>query len=158
VDIACYRSPIGIVEIQCDNEIIRSLRFCEEAKDVSVHSVMLKNCLIQLDEYFTGRRKTFDLSATQEGTPFRQQVWDALLDIPFGETVSYADIARKIGKRNAARAVGSSCGSNRLWLIVPCHRVVGADGSLTGYAGGIERKKWLLAHEAKLANGGTGTV
>ena len=102
----------------------------------------------QLDEYFAGTRQTFDLHIRLHGTAFQRQVWDALMKIPFGQTRSYGEQARHIGLPDAPRAVGAANGQNPVSIIVPCHRVIGANGALTGYAGGIERKRWLLAHEA----------
>lgn len=103
----------------------------------------------QLDEYFAGRRRAFELPMQARGTEFQQRVWGALLEIPFGETRSYGEQARRIGDSKAVRAVGLANGRNPIPVIVPCHRVIGADGSMTGFGGGIERKKWLLAHEAR---------
>jgi methylated-DNA-[protein]-cysteine S-methyltransferase len=101
----------------------------------------------QLDEYFAGNRRTFDLQLRPEGTPFQHLVWNELRKIPFGETASYGEIAARIGRPGAARAVGAANGRNPLPIVVPCHRVIGADGSLTGFGGGIENKAWLLDHE-----------
>lgn len=101
----------------------------------------------QLNEYFAGARRTFDLPLAAHGTPFQARVWTALRDIPFGAAVSYAELARRIGSPDAVRAVGAANGRNPLSIVVPCHRVIGADGSLTGFGGGIERKRWLLDHE-----------
>jgi methylated-DNA-[protein]-cysteine S-methyltransferase len=103
----------------------------------------------QLEEYFRGERRVFDLPLALEGTPFQQKVWRALLEIPFGTTTSYGEVARQIGKESwtAARAVGSANGQNPVVIIVPCHRVIGADGSLTGFGGGLPLKRWLLSHE-----------
>jgi methylated-DNA-[protein]-cysteine S-methyltransferase len=103
----------------------------------------------QLSEYFAGGRSEFDLPLAAEGTAFQRKVWTALCTIPYGETLSYGELARRIGQPTAARAVGLANGSNPLPIVVPCHRVIGADGSLTGFGGGIERKRWLLAHEAR---------
>jgi methylated-DNA-[protein]-cysteine S-methyltransferase len=102
----------------------------------------------QLDEYFAGERFVFDLHVRLHGTAFQRQVWDALMEIPFGQTRSYGEQARRIGVPDAPRAVGAANGQNPVSIIVPCHRVIGANGALTGYGGGIERKRWLLAHEA----------
>ena len=102
----------------------------------------------QLDAYFEGKRASFDLQITPEGTDFQQKVWKELTKIPFGETRSYMDIAKKLGNPKAIRAVAAANGKNPLWIIIPCHRVIGSDGSLTGYAGGLWRKKWLLEHES----------
>lgn len=101
----------------------------------------------QLAAYFAGTLKVFDLKLAAEGTPFQNTVWRALMDIPFGETESYGALAKRIGSEGAARAVGLANGHNPIAIVVPCHRVIGANGSLTGYGGGIERKKWLLEHE-----------
>ena len=101
----------------------------------------------QLKEYFDGTRRTFDLTLLPEGTAFQKMVWDALRDIPYGTTISYQELANRIGAEKAARAVGAANGANPIPIIIPCHRVIGADGSLTGYGGGIERKRWLLDFE-----------
>ena len=104
----------------------------------------------QLEEYFAGERREFSLALAAEGTDFQRQVWQALCTIPYGATVSYGDIARQIGNPNAVRAVGLANGRNPISIIVPCHRVIGADGSLTGYGGGLERKRFLLALERRV--------
>jgi len=109
------------------------------------------NAKAQLDEYFAGERSAFDLELDLRGSAFQRAVWDALLEIPYGETRSYGEIARRIGRPDRARAVGAANGSNPVSIVVPCHRVIGADGSLTGYGGGLERKRWLLEHEAGVA-------
>ncbi|WP_018718933.1 methylated-DNA--[protein]-cysteine S-methyltransferase [Arhodomonas aquaeolei] len=103
----------------------------------------------QLDAYFAGDREGFDLALAPAGTAFQRRVWDALLAIPYGETASYGDVARRLGTPGAARAVGLANNRNPIAVIIPCHRVIGADGSLTGYGGGLERKRWLLAHERR---------
>jgi methylated-DNA-[protein]-cysteine S-methyltransferase len=103
----------------------------------------------QLAQYFDGARREFDLPLQLEGTEFQRRAWEALLEIPYGETRSYGEQARRIGLPDAARAVGAANGQNPVSIIVPCHRVIGANGALTGYGGGIERKRWLLAHEAQ---------
>jgi len=109
----------------------------------------------QLEEYFDGERVEFGVPLDTDGaTPFRRNVWNALLDIPYGATVSYGELARQLGAPNAARAVGAANGSNPISIIVPCHRVIGSAGSLTGYAGGVERKRFLLRHEAEVAQRG----
>jgi methylated-DNA-[protein]-cysteine S-methyltransferase len=102
----------------------------------------------QLEQYFAGERVEFDLALDMHGTQFQRDVWDALLTIPYGETCSYGEIAKRIGRPDRARAVGAANGSNPVSIIVPCHRVIGSDGSLTGYGGGLPRKRWLLDHEA----------
>lgn len=107
----------------------------------------LPDVIRQLDEYFSGERHTFDLPMRLDGTAFQKIVWEALLEIPYGATWSYGELARRIGNPKASRAVGLANGRNPISILVPCHRVIGADGSLTGYGGGVERKRWLLAHE-----------
>ena len=107
----------------------------------------LPSAVRQLDEYFTGKRRDFNLPLALRGTPFQEQVWQALTEIPYGATWSYGQLAERIGNPRAVRAVGLANGRNPISILVPCHRVIGADGSLTGYGGGLERKRWLLAHE-----------
>jgi len=143
-----YHSPIGWLEIQASRDAVTSLVVCGERKDdVCGDSPALVECVRQLDEYFNGRRKCFDLKVRQSGTEFQQSVWNALTTIPFGKTVSYGDVARMLNNPKSSRAVGAANGQNKVWIIVPCHRVIGANGAMTGYAGGIERKIWLLEHE-----------
>jgi methylated-DNA-[protein]-cysteine S-methyltransferase len=110
-------------------------------------SAVLAAARAQLGEYFAGRRQTFDLPLAPAGTPFQRRVWEALRALGHGETVSYAELARRAGAPGAARAIGAANGRNPIPIVVPCHRVIGADGSLTGFGGGVERKEWLLAHE-----------
>jgi methylated-DNA-[protein]-cysteine S-methyltransferase len=109
----------------------------------------LNRVIDQLNEYFSCKRQTFDLELAPRGTPFQLAVWNALLEIPYGETISYAELARRIGKPAAVRAVGAANGANPIPVIIPCHRVIGSNGTLTGYGGGIERKQWLLVHEGR---------
>ena len=102
----------------------------------------------QFEEYFNGDRTVFDLKLNPSGTDFQKKVWDALLQIPFGKTISYLELSKQLGDVKAIRAVASANGKNPLWIVVPCHRVIGTNGDLTGYAGGLHRKKWLLEHES----------
>ena len=120
------------------------------ARDAGRAADMLVEARRQLDAYFDGRLTTFDISLAPCGTPFQQRVWTALRAVAFGDTVSYAEIARRIGAPNAVRAVGAANGRNPLPIVVPCHRVIGANGDLTGFGGGIDRKRWLLQHEGAL--------
>ncbi|HFC11377.1 MAG TPA: methylated-DNA--[protein]-cysteine S-methyltransferase [Anaerolineae bacterium] len=113
------------------------------------NEVVLQAAIEQIEDYFAGKRKVFDLPLAPRGTLFQQQVWEAVGNIPFGETASYGGIAGKIGRKKAARAVGAANGQNPLPIIIPCHRVIGSNGKLTGYGGGLQLKKWLLAHESK---------
>lgn len=115
-------------------------------------SALLKRAQRQLLEYFAGKRDRFDVPLRLEGTDFQRQVWAALAQIPFGSTCSYAELARRIGRPQAVRAVGSANGANPVSIIIPCHRVIGANGALTGYGGGLPRKHWLLAHEGHFEN------
>jgi methylated-DNA-[protein]-cysteine S-methyltransferase len=154
-----YRSPLGWIEIRASHDAVTSLVFCNEQKNEVCSnwlcrfsepgSSILTECVHQLDEYFSGRLTKFDLPVMQNGTKFQRDVWKALMDIPFGKTVSYGDVAKMLDNPKAVRAVGAANGNNGVWIVVPCHRVIGADGSLTGYAGGLDRKKWLLAHEER---------
>ena len=105
----------------------------------------------QLDAYFAGELETFDLDLDPHGTPFQQRVWDELTRIPYGETISYSELAHRLGDPKLVRAVGLANGRNPISIVIPCHRVIGADGSLVGYGGGLERKRWLLEHEAVAA-------
>lgn len=145
------QSPIGIVEIESDDAFIRSVKFVDEVGENSAEQPeVLKACSKQLQEYFSGERKTFTVDLQQEGTNFQQQVWKELLEIPFGKTMSYLALSKKLNNVGAIRAVGTANGKNHIAIIVPCHRVIGSDGKLTGYSGGLHRKKWLLEHEAKM--------
>lgn len=112
----------------------------------------------QLNEYFAGTRVNFELPLAAQGTVVQKEVWRALTEIPYGETRSYGEIARQLGKPKASRAIGAANGRNPISIIVPCHRVIGSDGSLTGFGGGIERKQWLLAHEARVRGAGASSI
>jgi methylated-DNA-[protein]-cysteine S-methyltransferase len=144
-----FKSEIGEVEITATNKGITGIFFVDSAKAKANPNQHTQKCKEQLIEYFEKDRQEFDLECDPEGTEFQQQVWQALLTIPFGQVASYADIARKINNPKAVRAVGAANGKNPLTIIVPCHRVIGANGTLTGYASGLERKQWLLQHESK---------
>lgn len=145
---AYYSSPIGLIELTASDKGIATLFFVEEKKyDENLTDPFLKDCLKQLDEYFNEGRKVFDITLDPSGTEFQLKVWKELLNIPFGRTISYLDLALALGDKNATRAVGSANGKNPISLIVPCHRVIGNDGKLTGYGGGLWRKEWLLKHE-----------
>ena len=156
-----YNSPLGIIKIKISDIYINELTFLNEEKEIQNETIelsadgkkLLQKCMLQLDEYFSGNRKIFDLPIQQRGTPFQQNVWNELIQIPFGKTISYMQLAQQLGNVKAIRAAASANGRNNLCIVVPCHRVIGSDGSLTGYAGGLSRKKWLLDHENKFANG-----
>ncbi len=132
-----------------EGEII-SLKFVDRCKKKLVQCPSVKVAVQQLSEYFMGTRRAFDLPLDLHGTTFQRQVWGHLLSIPFGHTTTYQEIAQAIGRPRAVRAVGAANARNPISIIVPCHRVLGSDGSLTGYGGGIWRKEWLLKHEGYL--------
>lgn len=144
-----YASPAGWLQINCSEEHITSVLFVDAPSDANDRNGLLHNCKRQLDEYFKGARKVFDLPTNQTGTVFQKNVWELLSRIPFGKTISYHDLSRQYGNVKAIRAVAAANGKNSLAIIVPCHRVIGSNRHLTGYAGGLWRKQWLLVHEAK---------
>ena len=140
-------SPVGLLEICGEDEWITAVNFADTVQKEIISSPVVVKCALQLAEYFTGKRKAFDLPLQPDGTEFQQKVWKQLQLIPFGETISYHTLAMRLGDPKATRAVGLANGKNLISIIVPCHRVIGANGKLTGYAGGLWRKKWLLNHE-----------
>lgn len=146
-----YKSPIGEIEIKGADKEICSVNFVKRRKRGGSASLSpaLKECVKQLDEYFKGKRRIFELMLRMGGTDFQKAVWLSLLGVAYGETASYADIAKAIGRPKAVRAVGNSNRLNPIGIIVPCHRVIGSSGDLTGYGGGLWRKEWLLEHERK---------
>jgi len=163
IQISFFNSPIGILEIKASDEYIHSLLFNStlkstgnvfniESKEQNNHPVIVE-CERQLTEYFDGDRTAFDFPFQQEGSAFQQQIWAELLKIPFGRTISYLKLSKRIQNVKAIRAIGTANGSNAISIVVPCHRVIGSNGDLTGYSGDLWRKKWLLDHEGKFANG-----
>lgn len=145
---AYYNSPIGLLEVISDESSILALEFVEEAGDKNGEMpLILKSALQQVDEYFKGKRKKFDLELKTNGTEFQQKVWKQLIEVPYGETSNYGKLAKAIGNEKASRAVGGANNKNKIAIIIPCHRIIGANGSLVGYAGGLWRKEWLLQHE-----------
>ncbi|MDB2385229.1 methylated-DNA--[protein]-cysteine S-methyltransferase [Polaribacter sp.] len=148
---AYYKSPIGTAKITGDQDGIQSINIIEDDIETSNNvPVCLQDCVSQLEEYFTKNRKNFNLKLNPKGTEFQQKVWKELQEIPFGKTTTYLQQSKNLGNIKAIRAVASANGKNPLCIVIPCHRVIGSDGSLTGYAGGIWRKKWLLQHENAL--------
>lgn len=148
METAFIESPLGITKIVGDENGISEISVLSEGAVTTEIPTQLKECVSQLREYFDGQRNHFDFKLNPQGTDFQQRVWQELLNIPFGKTMSYLDLSKKLGDVKAIRAVASANGKNPLWIVVPCHRVIGTDGSLTGYAGGLWRKKWLLEHES----------
>ena len=140
-------SPVGELSISVDDA--GRVQFIHFGTADTSSSGDCSHVIAQLEQYFAGKRKTFDLELAPRGTPFQLAVWNELLQIEYGDTITYAELARRIGKPNAVRAVGAANGANPIPLIVPCHRVIGSNGTLTGYGGGIERKQWLLALEGR---------
>ena len=152
-----FETPLGVMRVEEDAQGITSLRFVDGPLDEigsSADGRWLADAEAQVREYFAGARRSFDLPLSLSGSDFQRRVWRALMDIPFGETRSYGDVAEALGKPGAARAVGMANNTNPVLIVVPCHRVVGSSGRLTGYAGGLERKRSLLELERTLANRG----
>ena len=148
------KSPLGTLEIEGDDNGVIAITFLD--KDTSPTAVIpesLQGVVKQLNEYFTKKRTVFELKLAPQGTAFQTKVWSALQNIPFGKTASYSDMAKTLGDPKVIRAAASANGKNPIAIVIPCHRVIGSDGSLTGYAGGLHRKKWLLEHESLMRQG-----
>lgn len=157
-----FDSPLGLVRIDGDANGVSRI----SCTDISPHESSLNllrpdeldepvhQAVVQLREYFEGERQTFDFKLNPSGTTFQQSVWQGLLQVPFGTTCSYLTLSRQLGDEKAIRAVAAANGRNPLWIVVPCHRIIGSDGSLTGYAGGLWRKQWLLEHEGAMTRSG----
>lgn len=151
-EVAYLKSPIGWMEIHGNEEGITAVKYLNDAPTAIAHvSLYLQECIAQLEAYFDGKLRVFDLPLKLKGTDFQLKVWNELQKIPYGVTISYIDLARKHGNAGAVRAVGHANGQNPVNIIVPCHRVIGANGKLTGYGGGLWRKEWLLKHEKSLS-------
>ncbi|TAL46843.1 MAG: methylated-DNA--[protein]-cysteine S-methyltransferase [Chitinophagaceae bacterium] len=152
-----YHSPVGMLKICGTENFISEVSFYDKVQKADSRKKnlppLLIQCVEQLIQYFHGERRKFELPIHQGGTKFQQDVWSELMTIPFGRTLSYMELARKTGDTKAIRAVGAANGKNNVAIIVPCHRVIGSNRELIGYAGGLWRKKWLLEHEAKVAYG-----
>lgn len=142
-------TPIGVLEVIGNSEGLSAVVF-KDAETGAISKKIpqeLKDAVLQLQEYFEGKRKEFSLKLSPKGTDFQKRVWKQLEEIPFGKTMTYQQMANKLGDPKVIRAAASANGKNPISIIIPCHRVIGSDGSLTGYAGGLHRKKWLLEHE-----------
>ena len=139
-------SPVGLLKIVDDNQAITEIGFCEE-KTEETYSDLSSLCILQLQEYFAGKRKVFTLPLAPLGTPFQRRVWEALCQIPYGETKCYQEIAIMVGNEKASRAVGLANNKNPISIVIPCHRVIGKNGSLVGYGGGLNNKTTLLILE-----------
>lgn len=148
IAVVCIKTPIGICKIKGSELGVSQVSILDEEVAVSdTIPKVLKSCVTQLEEYFKGERKVFELQLDYNGTEFQKTVWRSLSNISYGKTTTYLKQARLLGDEKAIRAVATANGKNPFWIVSPCHRVVGTDGSLTGYAGGLWRKKWLLEHE-----------
>lgn len=147
METAHIKTSLGIATIIGDENGISVISVADEGTVSTIIPTVLQEAVSQLNDYFEGKRTDFDFVLNPKGTDFQQRVWKGLLEIPFGKSMSYMDLSKKLGDVKAIRAVASANGKNPLWIVVPCHRVIGTDGSLTGYAGGLWRKKWLLEHE-----------
>ena len=152
-----YESPTGLIRIGGTETYISELIFIDNKSQIKHGkpgiSDVLHHCTEQLIEYFQGKRRDFNIPIHQEGTEFQSEVWSKLLEVPFGKTWSYAELSRIIGDPKAVRAVAGANSKNKISIIVPCHRIIGTDKSLTGYSGGLMRKKWLLQHEFRIKHG-----
>lgn len=146
---AFYKSKVGIIEAKGMDGLIEEINFIDDINETNPGNLpdYLHECIAQLDEYFNHKRKEFTVKIKFNGTEFQKRVWNQLLNIPFGKTISYLDLAEKLGNPKVIRAAASANGKNKLAILVPCHRVIGSNGELVGYAGGLWRKKILLNHE-----------
>jgi len=153
-----YQSPIGLLRIAGNEQFISEITFVDNIEKPAVDRkkqlpTLVIQCLEELIQYFHGERKSFTLPINQTGSAFQQKVWNELTGIPYGKTISYLELSRRLGDSKAIRAAAAANGRNNVAIIVPCHRVIGSNNKLVGYAGGLWRKKWLLEHEAKLTYG-----
>lgn len=148
--IDCFiNTPLGITKISGDVDGVSSITVLNSEEPLTdIIPEELQECVTQLREYFDGQRKQFTFKINPQGTDFQKRIWKLLLDIPYGKTTTYLELSKTHGDVKAIRAVANANGKNPLWIVVPCHRVIGTDGSLTGYAGGLHRKQWLLEHES----------
>jgi methylated-DNA-[protein]-cysteine S-methyltransferase len=157
VTFAYYDSPIGVLKIAGTDLYITEISFAEKenepASNLAEPTPIIHRCIEQLIEYFSGTRQIFDIPYHQSGTEFQEKVWAKLAEINYGNTYSYGDLAKKLGDPKVIRAAAAANGKNKLMILVPCHRVIGADRSLVGYAGGMPKKKWLLQHEFRIKHG-----
>jgi methylated-DNA-[protein]-cysteine S-methyltransferase len=147
METACIKTPLGMATITGNENGISVIAIADDGVVSEAIPLVLQGVVTQLNDYFEGKRTEFDVLLNPQGTDFQKKVWNGLLQIPYGKTMSYLELSKQLGDVKAIRAVASANGKNPLWIIIPCHRVIGTDGSLTGYAGGLWRKKWLLELE-----------
>jgi len=145
------QSKIGYLIIVASEQYVQEIRFSDEQPDRGETNEITSKCVLQLKEYFAGERREFDMPVHAKGTEFQVRVWEELMKVPFGQQVTYQDLAEKVGDIKMARAIGMASSKNRISIIVPCHRIIGSSGKLTGYAAGLWRKDWLLKHERLVA-------
>ncbi len=153
-----YHSPVGLLKIAATENFITEILFIDNIEKPHIDHKkkippIIINCIEQLIQYFNGERRIFDFVMNQDGTEFQKKVWHELFNIPFGKTISYLELARRLGDTKVIRAAASANGKNNIVIVVPCHRVIGSKNDLVGYGGGLWRKRWLLEHEAKIAHG-----
>ena len=148
--VAYYSSPVGDLLIESENEKIITVNFLKDNKVIETRTPVIDQCMEELDEYFKGKRKFFSFEMDLIGTDFQKKVWTELLNIPYGKTISYEALALRVGNIKTIRAVGLANGQNPIAIVVPCHRVIGKNGDLVGYGGGMDNKIWLLRHEGAL--------
>jgi methylated-DNA-[protein]-cysteine S-methyltransferase len=153
-----YTSPIGRIKIVADPDCIQAITFVDDSESTSNNEgiespAVIHHCIDELIDYFNGSRTQFTVPIHQSGTDFQQKVWKELYEVPYAKTMSYADLAKKLGDTKVIRAAASANGKNKIAIIVPCHRIIGSDRNLTGYAWGLARKKWLLQHEFRIGLG-----
>ncbi|MEA1787563.1 methylated-DNA--[protein]-cysteine S-methyltransferase [Arenibacter sp. GZD96] len=149
MEIAYIPTPLGIAKIEGDANGVSKITILDGTENqTDIVPECLEDAVYQLREYFEGTRQHFELELQPEGTDFQKKVWQALQEIPFGKTISYLELSKRLGNAKAIRAVAAANGQNPLWIVIPCHRVIGSTGALIGYAGGLHRKQWLLAHES----------
>jgi methylated-DNA-[protein]-cysteine S-methyltransferase len=154
-----YHSPIGAMLLQANEQSISNVQFIDDQQlsnlemEETDSNPIIHQCIDELIEYFGGQRMAFTVPIDQEGTEFQQKVWKELYEVPFGKTLSYGELAKKLGDPKCVRAAASANGKNKIAILIPCHRIIGADQSLVGYAWGKSRKRWLLQHEFRLALG-----
>jgi len=153
-----YTSPIGRIKIVADKDCIQAITFIDDSVSTSNNEgiespAVIHQCIDELIDYFNGSRTQFTVPIHQSGTDFQQKVWKELYEVPYAKTMSYAELAKKLGDTKVIRAAASANGKNKIAIIVPCHRIIGSDSSLTGYAWGLARKKWLLQHEFRIGLG-----
>ncbi len=149
MEVCFINTPLGVAKIEGNAQGITAISILDKSEELTtIIPDTLKTCADQLQAYFNNERQDFDFKLNPSGTAFQKKVWDQLLKIPYGKTISYLELSKQLGDVKAIRAVASANGKNPLWIVIPCHRVIGSDGSLTGYAGGLHRKQWLLEHES----------